>query len=58
MADNEKIVRSDEEIEETMAKAIDASHKKSQYPGMSYEKGVADALRWLLEEDENNPMED
>jgi len=31
---------------------------KVAWPGMSYEQGVANALRWVLGEDEFAPMEE
>ncbi|QDP52301.1 MAG: hypothetical protein Unbinned4162contig1001_1 [Prokaryotic dsDNA virus sp.] len=46
------------EITETMDKASDVANEGgSQYPGMTYEEGVRDALSWVLSGEEN-PMED
>jgi hypothetical protein len=47
----------DEEIGEVMDACIEQMDAgTSRYPGMSYEEGVAAALRWIQEEGEN-PME-
>ena len=47
-----------EEIDEVMNECIVQIDKgTSKYPGMSYEEGVAAALRWIQEEGEN-PMKD
>jgi len=46
------------QIEDQLAQAIDASANGSKWPGMSYEEGVAAALRWVLGESDEKPMED
>lgn len=45
----------DKEIENQMWKAVE---EKGKYSGMSYEEGVEAALRWVLGESEDLPMED
>lgn len=42
------IVREDAEIVRVDNWAVEAMDTKSNYPGMSYEQGVADAIAWLL----------
>ena len=39
-----------------MSRAVDADGS-TQWPGMTYEQGVENALRWVLE-GSDNPMED
>lgn len=52
---------SDEQIEAIQEQHTEAlvvtSEGRSQYPGMSYEQGVRDALAWVLGEREEPPME-
>lgn len=47
---------SDEDIADVMSRAADADGS-TQWPGMTYEQGVENALRWVLE-GSANPMED
>ena len=47
---------SDEDIADVMSRAADADGS-TQWPGMTYEQGVENALRWVLEGGDN-PMED
>ena len=47
---------SDEDIADVMSRAADADGS-TQWPGMTYEQGVENALRWVLE-GSDNPMED
>lgn len=48
-----------DEIEEQLTKAIEQNHKgASRWPGMSYEQGVENALRWATGETDDKPMED
>lgn len=49
---------SEYEIEDQLAEAINSMDSGSKWPGMSYEEGVAAALRWVLGHSENRPMED
>ena len=46
----------DEDIVDVMSRAADADGS-TQWPGMTYEQGVENALRWVLE-GSDNPMED
>jgi hypothetical protein len=55
----ETVQRSDDEINEVLNKADDVLETgRSRYPGMTYEEGVANAIRWLLGHHEDNPIED
>lgn len=44
-----------EEAEEQMAEA-ESFGDSTQYPGMTYEQGVRDALRWVLGEEDLPPI--
>ena len=44
---------STDEIEELFQKAEDGLAEGSQFPGMSYEEGILDTLRWLWEAGDN-----
>lgn len=48
--------RTQEEIDEVLNKCADAFDFGSLFAGMSYEQGVEDAVRWLTEHDQDNPM--
>ena len=53
------IVRTDAEIDDVIEKCMaseNAGH--SLYPGMTYEQGVNEALRWVTGEIDDNPMAD
>lgn len=51
--------RSDDEIEEQISRASDSVARGStRWPGMTYEQGVDAALRWVLGENDEAPMED
>lgn len=52
--------RSPEEIREQADSTGDAGvgFGASKWPGMSYEQGVSNALRWVLGDEETAPMED
>ena len=52
--------RSREEIDAVRDEAAEVldSKRVSRWPGMTYEEGVYQALRWVMGETENNPMED
>ena len=51
-------MRGERETEDVLNKALDAETQPSKYPGMTYEQGVAGALRWVLEWEDDDPMED
>lgn len=55
-----KIERTDKEIRDQLAKAeaIVLGENISQYPGKTYEEGVADTLCWLLGLDDESPIGD
>jgi hypothetical protein len=51
--------RSQEEIDSQLnmtTEAVDAG--STNWPGMSYEQGVENALRWVTGESDDPPMED
>jgi hypothetical protein len=49
-------MRTREEIEDQISAACHSG--SSKWPGMTYEEGVDQALRWALEDDDNKPMEE
>ncbi len=52
------VVRSQEEVDALVNRAVDVIDAAGTlYPGMSYEEGVIEAVRWLLGESNDNPME-
>jgi hypothetical protein len=51
-------MRTDPEIEEQLGLALDAQADGSRWPGMSYEQGVENALRWVSGESDTAPMEE
>ena len=50
------IARTAKQIDEVLAK-IDET-EASAYPGMSYEQGISEALRWVLGEQDEAPLAD
>lgn len=53
---NLKVVPSDSEIESEYDTACEAATGETKWPGMSYEQGVQDTLRWILGEDDLAPI--
>src|SRR3954454_24949464 len=54
-----KLARSDSEIDEQLNRAIEAVDSgNTNWPGMSYEQGVDNALRWITGQTDDQPMED
>jgi hypothetical protein len=52
--------RSRDEIEAEITAAAESLNKygsQGQWPGMSYESGVRQALEWVLGDDDQPPME-
>lgn len=48
-----------EDIDEVLNQCSDAADSgRSKFPGMSYEQGVEAAIRWLIGDDDSNPMDD
>ena len=45
------------EVEDQIDKAEKTAHTRSRWPGMSYEQGVSQALRWVLGETDEPPMD-
>lgn len=53
------VVRTDDEIYDLSNRAIEiVDNEGSKYPGMSYEQGIMDALNWLMNSEEPNPLGD
>lgn len=53
-----RIVRSEKEIDEVLNVAAMGMDRGSAYPGMSFEEGIAEGIRWLTEEGQDPPFED
>lgn len=54
-----RVVRSSEEIDKVMAKALKSEETgQSVYPGMTYEQGVVAAIDWLTQEGQEVPFDD
>lgn len=52
-----QVTRSSTEIDDVLNRAGEAQDTgRSAWPGMSYEDGVAEALRWVLGLSDDNPM--
>jgi len=49
------MMRTEQEIEDQINEAVENDGK---WPGMTYESGVASALRWVTGEDDLAPMND
>lgn len=48
----------DNEIQEELDKAVEhTSRGQAQWPGMSYEQGVQNALEWVLGDIDDKPMD-
>jgi hypothetical protein len=50
-------MKAEREIEELIGRAVEQMDSGSKFHGMSYEEGIEAALRWVLEEDDTDPME-
>lgn len=50
-------MRDEKSIEEVCNEAKVRAEEDSLWPGMSYEQGVKDALEWVLEQTEYNPLD-
>jgi hypothetical protein len=51
------LVRTQQEIEELLSDAVEAEcNGESQFPGMTYEQGVSETLRWLLDRSVPSPL--
>lgn len=52
-------VRSADEIDDVLNRCADQENAGgSAWPGMTYEQGVSNALRWAVGHTDDNPMED
>lgn len=52
------VARTQSQIDEQMGKAAAGWENGSQYPGMSYEEGVMEGIKWVLGETNDVPMPD
>ena len=54
-----RIKPSEEDINEVLDQCSEAADSGlSKFPGMTYEQGVESAVRWMLGDDDTNPMDD
>ena len=54
-----QIKRSDAEINQVLNDCMEREMEgRTQWPAMTYEQGVAAALRWLIGESEDHPTQD
>ncbi len=52
-------MRSDREIQKQLSVADEQTMEgTTKVPGMTYEDGVSAALRWVIEDTDDEPMED
>lgn len=51
------LIRTKDEINETLAQCMEAFDAGSRRPGATYEQGVEAAIRWMIGEGDN-PMEE
>ena len=51
----ERIVRTQEEINEVMQWAEDALDQGTHYAGMSYEEGITAMYNWLMGDNDDRP---
>jgi hypothetical protein len=52
------MVRTEEEIHEQIDKALDRIDFEGRFQGMTYEEGVAYALKWVIGEIDEAPMQE
>jgi predicted secreted Zn-dependent protease len=53
-----EIVRKEEEVDDLLNKCSDQINDGgSKYPGMTYEQGIEAAIRWLTDDQWENPLE-
>ncbi len=52
------IERTQKEIDDLEGRCAEAEAEGSAYPGMTYEQGILAALRWLVDAEEPDPMDD
>jgi len=51
-----EVRRNTDEIDDVLSKAQENADGGSQWPGMSYEQGVVEAILWLTGQTDENPM--
>lgn len=51
-------MRKEDEMRKQVDKANETIEEGSNYPGLSYEQGVKDALEWALGDTDAEPIED
>lgn len=49
--------REDAEINRVLDKAMQAVEEGTNYPAMSYEQGIMDAIQWIVGEVDDDPLE-
>lgn len=52
-----ELVRTSEEIDGLLNQCSEGFDNGSRYPGMTYEDGIRDAIRWLTDTDEPGPLD-
>lgn len=50
--------REDAEINRVLDKAMQAFDEGTNYPGMSYEQGIMDAIQWIVGETDDEPLKE
>jgi hypothetical protein len=53
-----EVKQSDEDIARLENEAAEAEDNGSKFPGMSYEQGIMETLRWLQGDSDDFPMDD
>jgi hypothetical protein len=52
-----EVVRTDEEIDDVLNIAVEQADKGgSAYPGMTFEQGVSEGIRWLVGHNDDAPL--
>jgi hypothetical protein len=53
-----KVNRTDQEIDDLENAAAEGENEGTKFPGMNYEQGILETLRWLRGDTNNSPMAD
>ena len=55
-----RVLRTEMEIDNLLNQCVEAMHKGSKYPGLTYEQGIEAALCWALNlgRDSDHPLDD
>jgi len=54
---NDKIVRTQKEINDVLDTASELIEEGGRFPGMSYEEGIKEMYDWLVGNTEDNPLD-